>query len=73
MGRAKCGCVEWETRNGDTEFMPCARHAGPTICPIGDREDCKHLHIESEDECWCEHPEHDGSNEDYCPIKEDEE
>jgi hypothetical protein len=68
MGFAKCGCGQWETPNGDMEEVICDRHAGPTTCYIGDIEDCKYFHIESEDEAWCEHPDLDMDiDREYCP------
>ena len=56
----------------------------PVTCPIGDREDCKHFHIErghagcisdfnDESEFFCQHPDLDEEIEDeYCPILAEE-
>lgn len=69
MGRFNCGCVQWETRNGDMEVHLCMMHAGPLTCPIGKLDNCEHLHVESEEEFWCEHSDLDEEiEEEYCPI-----
>jgi hypothetical protein len=44
----------------------------PTKCPVGLIEDCNYFHVESDDECWCEHPRCDDMFEDGCPLDEEE-
>lgn len=49
-----------------------------TVCPIGDRPDCKFFHCGGdEDEFWCEHPSlgkgEDIEVPDLCPLEEDDE
>jgi ferredoxin-thioredoxin reductase catalytic subunit len=68
----KCGCRLWETKNGDTEEIVCPIHSQREIlCPVGGLDRCKYLHIESQEECWCEHPGVDDMWEDGCPLNEE--